>query len=164
VSGRSIAAAALLAIATASPASAQRRLGPDPRAWLGCYRLAVGALSPAVDSAYAPPTTLRLDSLPAPTPPARRGRWLTVEAAMPPFAVRRPLLAVVGWRPSSGDSATVVWSDGFVRLTATFAQRGDSIAGTVVWRRVTPRLDPDGRPIPAEDSRASFSGARVTCG
>lgn len=149
----------------AIPAAAQRAVAPPPTPWLGCYQLATSPWSPAtVDSTYALPPTLRLDSLPASAPPTRRGRWYAVEGAMPSFAARRSLLAVVGWRPSSGDSVTVVWGDGFVRLTARLAMRGDSIAGTLTWHRVTPRLDAAGRPIRDLDARATLAGARVGCG
>lgn len=159
-------AAAALIVATAPAATAQRPSAPAaPAGWVGCYQLVARPWSPAtVDSAYAVPATLRLDTLPAPAPPTRRGAWYSVESAMPVFAARRPLLAVAGWRPSSGDSATIVWGDGFVRLTARLALRADSIAGTLTWRRITPRLDAAGRPIREPDARATLSGARVSCG
>ena len=160
---RSIAALALL-VAIAAPAAAQRHAPAPPLGrWPGCYRLEVGAWSSGVDSSYAPPAALRLTTLAATAPPTRRGPWYAVEGEMPAFAARRSLLAVVGWRPSSGDSATVVWGDGFVRLTATLALQGDSIAGALRWHRVTPRLDPDGRPLREPDRRATLRGARVPC-
>ena len=162
---RFVAAAVLLALfPTRAPAQRRASAPPPPGYWPGCYQLVAGAWSPSVDSAYDPPATLRLDTLAAPAPPMRGRRWYSVEGEMPPFAARRSLLAVVGWRPSSGDSATVVWGDGFVRLTATFAVRGDSIAGALVWRRVTPRLDSGGHAVPEPDARATLAGARVTCG
>jgi len=161
---RLIALAALLVSAAPRVAAQQHASSVvAPFRWLGCYELAAGPWSVPVDSSFAPPPVLRLDSLPALAPPTGRGRWFAVQGAVPPFAARRPLFAVVGWRPSSGDSATVVWGDGFARLTATVALRGDSIAGTLLWRRVTARLDSAGRPLRDPVARASLAGARAAC-
>lgn len=154
--------------AAAAPVGAQARdpAPPAPAAvarWLGCYQLRRGDWRPAVDTAYELPPMVRLDSAPAPAASTRRRSWYSVQSEMPAFLARRPLLAVVGWRPIAGDSIAVSWFDGFVRITAALGARGDSLAGTVRWRRVTARLDSAGRAIPAVAARAPLVARRVPC-
>jgi hypothetical protein len=120
----------------------------------GCYELTTGAWSrlPArgIPEARRPPSWFALDTVPPPHSfdhgYAVRPTKLTPRAHMPAF-----------WAPVGTDSASIIWSTGFVGVRLQVAVRGDSLVGIA---RTFQDAEILGEPPPPE---ARVVAVRVPC-
>jgi hypothetical protein len=99
--------------------SAQTAVPRAPAAFVGCYKITLGAWSRTVNAPefHAVPTTIRLD-----TAAASRGGWMVSPDIAYPIPSR--LRGTPVWTVAQ-DTVEIVWSNGFQATTLRLGRHGD---------------------------------------
>ena len=121
----------ILVASLLAPASitAQSVVPRAPAAFVGCYKIALGAWSRTVNAPefHAIPTTVRLDAA-----SASRGGWKVSPDIAYPFPSRFP--GMPRWTVTK-DTVEIMWSNGFQPTTLRLGRHGDwELRGQAVVR------------------------------